>query len=108
MRTEVEFETRVLSELNSLKEAYKESEQKRFIFEQRLEKKWDSFMNDFYRQQYQNQNKIQREVPDQSAFDYDDYEEFDENFPINKEENVGELELSIRKDLSFKLRLVIE
>lgn len=38
--------------------------------------------------------------------DFEDFEEFDQNFPIDKFENVAELEYNIRKDLELKFLLV--
>lgn len=38
--------------------------------------------------------------------DFDDFEEFDQNFPIKKLENVEDLEYTVRKDLEFKFLLV--
>lgn len=38
---------------------------------------------------------------------FEDFEELDQNFPITKPENVEDLEYNTRKDLDFKLLLVI-
>lgn len=43
----------------------------------------------------------------QPDFAFDEFEEFDANFPIRKPEQVETLEWSIRSDLEYKFRLVI-
>lgn len=46
-------------------------------------------------------------VPERYVDDFDDFEELDENFPLNTKPNVEELEYNIRKNLEFKFLLVI-
>lgn len=61
------------------------------------------------RMQYQSRQIQHREpvFPEHCADDFDDFEEMDENFPVDILMNVEELELAIRRDLEFKFRLVI-
>lgn len=73
-------------------------------------------LNDHFRMQSsshstQNQTHQQRQEPahpvHEAIPDFDDFEEFDQNFPIDEFENVAELENNIRKDLELKFLLVI-
>lgn len=57
------------------------------------------------------QTHRQHQEPDHPVYedipDFDDFEELDQNFPIEKFENVSELEYNVRKDLELKFLLVI-
>lgn len=59
----------------------------------------------------QNENQWQYQEPAHPVHDaipdLDDFEEFDQNFPIEIFENVAELEYNVRKDLELKFILVI-
>lgn len=108
------FEERILKDLNDLKRAQKTSEENRLLFEARVEKRLDNFLNDQSRvqglcgaTQIRTQSHHHDSLPVPTAVeDFEDFEEFDQNFPIERLEYVEELEWSIRKDLEFKFRLV--
>lgn len=101
------FEERVLRELNELKSAQKKSEEQRILFEMRIEKKLQGHSGSNPNRPIQNRARsppLEERVP----FDGDDFEEFDQDFPIKKSTSVEELEWNIRTDLEYKFRLVIE
>lgn len=45
--------------------------------------------------------------PERYVDDFEDFEELDQNFPVDRQANVEGLEFNIRKDLEFKFLLVI-
>lgn len=114
--TIISFEEAVLSELKELRKSQKESDERLRFFEERVEAKCNAIVSAM-QMQGRNRNVGQRQerqepvppTPSMSpaaAFDYEDFEEFDEHFPVQSDRNVDELEWNIRKDLTFRFRLV--
>lgn len=117
------FEERVLQELGNLKKSQES-------FETRIENKIEAFIKDHssnvqsnrkssvqgddqarIRFQSRQHSKLQvrhrDSVPERYVDDLDDYDELDQNFPLDAKHYVDELEYNIRKKLEFKFLLVI-
>jgi len=130
-----------LKHLNDLTNAQKTFEERQFSFEARIEKKFETFLEDHKSRtqgrirstQSQNEDPIRRfrdanqwqnleparsarSIPDiirrqyqepaQVVYDFDDFEEFDRNFPKEEKADVEELEYNTRKNLELKFELV--
>lgn len=113
MQNRIGFEAKVISVLEELKKSQKESDDKRLMFETRMETKWEMFVKDM-RQGGQGQDRgqsrsehVKANVDNTPSPDYEDFEKLDESFPVKFEGEAEELEWNVKKDLNFKLRLVI-
>lgn len=105
---------KILRELSDLKDGQRKSEEQRIIFEKRIETKLQSFHRDQEQagpsQHRENRyNHAQQRGQDQCGsysvcghehepFAGDDFDDFDVNFPINRDAGVEELEWNIRTD----------
>lgn len=120
----ISFEEKMLRAIDDLKKAHEASEQRRLVFEARIDKKVNTFVNEHrsgsrtlsignqIRAQNLNSDSFARmrgvAARAQAAIEDDeDFEEFDKNFPVAKKANVEDLEWNIRRDLDFKFLLVI-
>lgn len=79
--------------------------------------KYDTFVNEVLQTQGRTQSRGQRQhlepvrpdfhSPDPVPLVEEDFDDFDENFPIKVKQGVESLEWNIRTDLEFKFSLVI-
>lgn len=90
-----------MSSLNELTKMHKQSEEKRMHFEARMQTQWDVFVKKIMLTQGQNNERAE------PTDEIDDYDDFDENFPIEVDGHVEDLEWNIQKNFPFKRRLVI-
>ncbi len=91
----------VMSYLHDIKTICMQSEVKRVHYEARMQTQFDLFTKKMTL--LQGQSNDGRDDQDE----YESFEDLDENFPIDYEPHVTELEWNIQKDLTMKRRLVI-
>lgn len=106
------FEQYVMNHLLHLKNAQKKSEESRLLFEARMVLKLDTVLTSIVQPQGQNQNRAQMDLlepesTDQGRFTEEDFDELDKQYPIKRQLRVENLERTLRRDLNYKLLLVI-
>lgn len=97
----------MLKELKEMKNGQKLAEEKRLLFETRMESKWDNFLKKVSQTQDRGKNRSQSRSEEFAlAMEDDDFEDLDDDFPITIFKDVEKLEWTLRSDLTFKFRLV--